>query len=197
MEDQTPRPKVPFIPAHILPRYCMSWSHRPPLFLCAHFCRPDLFVKGLVALLSSLPTPAFGLQFWAVYSLKWIVQRLTDFLWVPLHSTHDGDQWTRFARIFYVLKESIDILQSWYETKREVLPHDPSLPILHPRFFPSIDNFLKGGHEVGFQYETPLEHDDSLHFSPISYSTVTKLHMTSSVFFDGNLLGTPPSSPQI
>jgi len=74
-----------------------------------------------------------------------------------------------------------------------MIPHFPfsTLGSSHP----SIISW-RVGTKLGFNTR-PLEHDDSSHFSPISYSTVTKLHMTPGVFFDGNLLGTPPSSAQI
>lgn len=72
-----------------------------------------------------------------IITTRCIVQRLTDYLWPPLHSTHDDDHWLRIGRIFYVLNQSIERLRLWYENNRE-LPHNLSIPAPHPRFFPSV-----------------------------------------------------------
>ncbi|KAI6043647.1 hypothetical protein EDC04DRAFT_672629 [Pisolithus marmoratus] len=69
-----------------------------------------------------------------IITTKCIVQRLTDFLWLPVHCTHDDDHLFRIARIFYVLKESIGQLHSW---------------------------FREGGVEVQFRYQQPLEDTDT------------------------------------
>ncbi|KIK17415.1 hypothetical protein PISMIDRAFT_685324 [Pisolithus microcarpus 441] len=90
-----------------------------------------------------------------VITSKCIVQRLTDFLWVPVHSTHDDDHWLRIARIFYVLKESIGRLESCE------LCYNLSHPIPHPWFFPSVHTFSENGVEVRFEYMKPLEDDQT------------------------------------
>ncbi|KAI5992796.1 hypothetical protein EDD15DRAFT_2167901 [Pisolithus albus] len=94
-----------------------------------------------------------------VITSKCIVQPLTDGVWVPTHSTHDDDHYLRIARIFYVLRESIELLQLSYERKTE--PYDPLRYAPHPRFFPSINVFSEGGVEVEFEYKEPLEDDDT------------------------------------
>ncbi|KAI6023018.1 hypothetical protein BKA83DRAFT_3629477 [Pisolithus microcarpus] len=94
-----------------------------------------------------------------VITSKCIVQRLTNCVWVPIHSTHDDDHYLRIARIFYVLRESIELLQLSYG--RETEPYDPLCYAPHPRFFPSINVFSEGGVEVEFEYKEPLEDDDT------------------------------------
>ncbi|KAI6161100.1 hypothetical protein EDD17DRAFT_1482276 [Pisolithus thermaeus] len=68
-----------------------------------------------------------------VITSKCIIQQLPNFLWVPIHSTHDDDQWLHIACVFHVLWESVGHLQSWYENNREAL-YDPSCPICHAPF---------------------------------------------------------------
>ncbi|KAI6096220.1 glycosyltransferase family 20-domain-containing protein [Pisolithus sp. B1] len=104
-----------------------------------------------------------------VITSKCIIQQLPNFLWVPIHSTHDDDQWLHIAHVFHVLQESVGCLQSWYENNREAL-YDPSCPIPHPQFFPSINMFLEGGVEVPFQYQQPLEFDNTC----VTYLAETK-----------------------
>ncbi|KAF9231060.1 hypothetical protein BU15DRAFT_56606, partial [Melanogaster broomeanus] len=88
-----------------------------------------------------------------------IVQRLTDFIWIPIHSAHDDHQYLRIGRVLYTLKESISRLEEWYKTTIETVkpylhsPHPPS----HPRFFPSPDAYLRGDVRVKFQYSKPLQ----------------------------------------
>ncbi|KIK15018.1 hypothetical protein PISMIDRAFT_115941 [Pisolithus microcarpus 441] len=94
-----------------------------------------------------------------IITSKCVVQRLTDCVWVPIHSTHDDDHYLRIARIFYVLRESIELLQLSYERKME--PYNPLCYAPHPRFFPSIHVFSEGGVQVEFEYEDPLERDDT------------------------------------
>lgn len=86
-----------------------------------------------------------------------IVQRLTDFLWVPAHSTHDDGQCRRIARILYALRESIQRLDLWYQTIKDVTPFNPSFPAIHPRFFPSPDTYWYDDVPVKFAYQRPLE----------------------------------------
>ncbi|KAG6377490.1 hypothetical protein JVT61DRAFT_15298 [Boletus reticuloceps] len=91
-----------------------------------------------------------------------IVQRLTDFFWIPVHSTHDDNQFLRIARIFYALRESIECLDSWYkDTVNKVPPFKLSFRVPHPRFFPSPNAYRDGDNLVRFEYQEPLELDVS------------------------------------
>lgn len=86
-----------------------------------------------------------------------VVQRLTDFLWIPVHSSLDDDQFLRIARVLYALRESIERLDSWYKTVEDIPPCSLK-PIPHPRFFPSPNAYNdKNGMLVKFVYQTPLE----------------------------------------
>ncbi|KAF8316230.1 uncharacterized protein EI90DRAFT_3173059 [Cantharellus anzutake] len=94
-----------------------------------------------------------------VITSQCIVQRLTDFLWLPFHSSHDEDQCTRIARILYALRESLSQLDDWYKTIARLSPIDIGVP--HPRFFPSPDHFEHDGKLVKFTYEKPFDPDPS------------------------------------
>lgn len=83
-----------------------------------------------------------------------IVQRLTDYLWLPFHSTHDDNQYLRIARVLYVLRESLAQLRTWYDGILK-LPRGLSLA----RFFPYPCEFKKDGKLFEFKYQKPLEKD--------------------------------------
>ncbi|KAG9310575.1 hypothetical protein JVU11DRAFT_9130 [Chiua virens] len=96
-----------------------------------------------------------------VITSHYIVQRLTDFLWVPVHSTHDDVQFHRIARVFYALRESIEKLDLWYKSLEAKPAWNPSVKEPHARFFPFPRTYLEGGNPVEFEYQTPLEEDVS------------------------------------
>ncbi|KAF9234165.1 hypothetical protein BU15DRAFT_79348 [Melanogaster broomeanus] len=82
-----------------------------------------------------------------------VVQRLTDFLWIPPHSTHDEDHCFKIGRVMYALRESIQRLDVWYKTMIDnTSPHNTKAlrPAPHPRFFPSPDEYLCDGARVKF-----------------------------------------------
>jgi len=83
-----------------------------------------------------------------------IVQRLTDYLRLPFHLTHDEYQCLRIARVLYVLRESLAQLRTWYDAIPK-LPQGLSLA----RFFPYPSEFKKGGKLFEFKYQKPLETD--------------------------------------
>ena len=87
------------------------------------------------------------------------VQRLTDYVWVPFQSTHDGGHCRRIARILYALRESLELLDSWYE-KLDVAPDDFQL-VFHLRFWPSPNAYKEQGTNtlVRFTYQGPLDRD--------------------------------------
>lgn len=96
-----------------------------------------------------------------ILTANWVVQRLTDYLWVPLHSTLDDAQYRRIARVLYALKESTQKLLSWYKAIRDLKPYDHSKPTNHPRFFPSPNRYLHNGGLIEFEYREPLEENES------------------------------------
>ncbi|KIJ62128.1 hypothetical protein HYDPIDRAFT_176673 [Hydnomerulius pinastri MD-312] len=97
-----------------------------------------------------------------IITSRCIVQRLTDFLWIPARSTHDDEHSIRIARVLYALKESIKLLDSWYKTMFQTTqPYDLSHPAPHPRFFPSPNTYISDDIPTEFAYQRPLEHSDS------------------------------------
>lgn len=95
----------------------------------------------------------------AVLTEKCIVQRLTDLIWIPAHSTIDPDQCLRVARIMHALRESVTQLRDWYDNifKRQEPLYDISRPVRHSRFFPTPDTYMCNGNPVRFTYQEPLE----------------------------------------
>ncbi|KAG1810445.1 uncharacterized protein HD556DRAFT_54243 [Suillus plorans] len=99
----------------------------------------------------------------AVFTEKYIVQRLTDFIWIPARSALDDDQFLRIGRVLYALRESVAQLRDWYDNVLECgePPYDASRPTVHSRFYPTPDTYLRNEISVQFKYERPLEHDAS------------------------------------
>ncbi|KAF8547952.1 hypothetical protein OG21DRAFT_1567390 [Imleria badia] len=79
-----------------------------------------------------------------VITANCIVQRLTDYLWVPPHSTHVDAHYHRIVRVLYALRESIQKLLSWYNTIQDVPRFNPSALAGHPQFFPSPNTYKSG-----------------------------------------------------
>ncbi|KAG1848834.1 hypothetical protein C8R48DRAFT_641478 [Suillus tomentosus] len=99
----------------------------------------------------------------AVFTDKYIVQRLTDFIWIPARSALDDDQFLRIGRVLYALRESVAQLRDWYDNVLECgePPYDASRPTVHSRFYPTPDTYLRDEIPVQFKYEWPLERDAS------------------------------------
>lgn len=109
----------------------------------------------------------------AVFTDNCIIQRLTDYIWIPAHSALDDEQFLRIGRVLYALRESVAQLKDWYENvlKREEPPFESntSHPAPHSRFFPSPDTYLRDNNAVRFRYQRPLE----LHPSCVTYLAKT------------------------
>ncbi|KAG2105512.1 uncharacterized protein F5147DRAFT_242554 [Suillus discolor] len=99
----------------------------------------------------------------AVFTEKYIVQRLTDFIWIPVRSALDDDQFLRIGRVLYALTESVAQLRDWYDNVLECgePPYDTTRPTVHSRFFPTPHTYLRDEIPVQFKYERPLERDAS------------------------------------
>lgn len=96
----------------------------------------------------------------AVLREKCIVQRLTDFIWIPTYSSLDDDHCLRIGRVMHALKESIILLKDWYDNKvfkRDEPRYDISHPVVHSRFFPTPNTYKWDGKVVKFTYQQPLE----------------------------------------
>ncbi|KAH7903578.1 kinase-like domain-containing protein [Hygrophoropsis aurantiaca] len=93
-----------------------------------------------------------------VVTEKCIVQRLTDYMFLPIKSTFDNDQPARIGHILYALRESIERLKLWYdETLKTACLYDPDHPAPHPRFFPTPDTCVIAGRTTKFTYLQPLK----------------------------------------
>jgi serine/threonine protein kinase len=91
----------------------------------------------------------------AVFTDKWIVQRLTDFIWVGLSATLDEPHYNRVARIMDSLRRNVQKLRDYYRDLDVVAPVPKGL---HPRYFPSIGAYLDEANSViTFDYIQPLE----------------------------------------
>ncbi|KAG2030090.1 hypothetical protein BDR03DRAFT_879240 [Suillus americanus] len=108
----------------------------------------------------------------AVFTEKYIVQRLTDFIWIPAHSALDDDQFLRIWRVLHALRESVARLTDWYKCVLECNepPYDASNPTVRPRFYPTPDTYLRDKIPVRFKYERSLERDASC----VTYLAKTK-----------------------
>jgi Protein kinase domain len=95
----------------------------------------------------------------AVFTDKWIVQRLTDFIWVGLDAAQNDSHYDRVARILYSLKTSVEKLRDYYVGLKVITSDTEDL---HPLFFPSICTYCdEKGRFIHFQYIKPLEFDST------------------------------------
>jgi hypothetical protein len=95
----------------------------------------------------------------AAFTDKWIVQRLTDFIWVGLSATLDEPHYNRVARIMDSLRRNVWKLHDYY-SGLDVVATIPNG--LHPRYFPSVRAYLDATKSViTFDYIQPLESDST------------------------------------
>jgi serine/threonine protein kinase len=91
----------------------------------------------------------------AAFTDKWIVQRLTDFIWVRLSATLDEPHYDRVARIMDSLRRNVWKLHDYYHGL-DVVATVPNG--LHPRYFPSVRAYGDATRSVTtFDYIQPLE----------------------------------------
>ncbi|TFK33280.1 hypothetical protein BDQ12DRAFT_615533 [Crucibulum laeve] len=98
----------------------------------------------------------------AIFTDRFIVQRLTDFIWIPVHSCHDDAQFLRIARILYALRQALAALDSWYQS---IMGDDnlqcydsksrPTAP--HPRFFPTPTSYPGPNGPIKFNYTQAID----------------------------------------
>ena len=90
-----------------------------------------------------------------VFTDKWIVQRLTDFVRTGLDTPFAEARCRQMARTMYALRRNIERLEKYYEALEL---HPDAHKYSHPTFFPSITTFLdKTGNSTLFKYIRPLE----------------------------------------
>ena len=92
-----------------------------------------------------------------VFTDKWIVQRLTDFVGTGLDTPFAEARCREMARTMYALRRNIERLEKYYEA---LDLHPNAHKYVHPSAFPSITTFLdKTGNTTPFKYVRPLEND--------------------------------------
>ena len=89
-----------------------------------------------------------------VYTDRWIVQRLTDIIWLKAFSPLRDSHKHRVARIFTALKEQIAALRKFYDSCKSLQPVVRGEP--HPRFSPCWTSCTTSEGEVRFKYVEPL-----------------------------------------
>jgi serine/threonine protein kinase len=90
-----------------------------------------------------------------VFTDKWIVQRLTDFVRTGLDTPFAEAHCRQMARTMYALRRNVERLEKYYEA---LDLHPDAHEYLHPSVFPSITTFLdKTGNTTPFKYVRPLE----------------------------------------
>jgi hypothetical protein len=92
-----------------------------------------------------------------VFTDKWIVQWLTDFISTGLDTPFTEACCRQMAHMMYALRRNIERLEKYYE----VLDlHPDAQEYVHLSAFPSITMFLdKTGNITSFKYVGPLEND--------------------------------------
>ena len=103
-------------------------------------CCPCFLLSGSGAYLSIL-----GVAF----TDKFIVQRLTDAIWVGEATPHEDGRLHHLARVFHALRLAIETLDKYYDQ----VSNDQSIPELilnepHPRFFPYPTKFREYSPEL-------------------------------------------------
>ncbi|KAF8323655.1 kinase-like domain-containing protein, partial [Amanita rubescens] len=94
-----------------------------------------------------------------IFTDKWIVQRLTDFIWVGLDATLKEPHYNRVAHILYSLRRNVEKLRDYYIGLKVSVSDTEDL---HPRFFPSICTYRDAEDRIiDFKYIKPLEFDST------------------------------------
>ena len=99
----------------------------------------------------------------AILTERCVVQRLTDYIWIPVHFALNDDQFLRVGHVLLALKESVALLKNWYDDvfERGEPPFDVSHPVPYSRFFPTPDTYICNGNPVQFKYRQRLETNPS------------------------------------
>ncbi|KAF8868276.1 hypothetical protein BD779DRAFT_1074604 [Infundibulicybe gibba] len=88
-----------------------------------------------------------------VYTGKWVVQHLTDFIWAGLDTLNEL-RCFQVARVMYSLRRGVERLTDYYD-HLQVIPVEPEE--FHPRFLPSVRAYRdEVGNTVEFKYTRPL-----------------------------------------
>jgi hypothetical protein len=95
----------------------------------------------------------------SVFTDKFIVQHLADARWMVLSSTEEDTRVYYNARVLIALHNCLQGLQKYYNDLKLVprFPISPNKP--HPRYYPHLTSFTKGGTITHFKYLKALEDD--------------------------------------
>ncbi|EKM78947.1 hypothetical protein AGABI1DRAFT_114479 [Agaricus bisporus var. burnettii JB137-S8] len=97
-----------------------------------------------------------------VFINRFIVQRLTDMMWIGLGTTHDDHRVYQVAKVFLALRNSLRDLDRYYEfvATTDKIPRFDAEGDPHPRHFPYPHSYVGGdGTLVVFEYSGRLERD--------------------------------------
>lgn len=96
-----------------------------------------------------------------VFTDRFIVQKLTDMMWIGLSTMHEDRRVYRVARVLLALGNSVRELQKFYN--RTMVPGrvpEFNLHVPHPRNFPYPNSFVDHDNQlVKFKYMACLEND--------------------------------------
>ena len=94
-----------------------------------------------------------------IFTDKWIVQRLTDFIWVGLDATLKDPHYNRVAHILYSLRRNVEKLRDYYVGLKVIVSDTEDL---HPCFFPCICTYRdEEDIIINFKYIKPVESDST------------------------------------
>ncbi|KAK0209775.1 hypothetical protein IW262DRAFT_1281192 [Armillaria fumosa] len=98
-----------------------------------------------------------------VWTDRFIVQRLTDIMWVGEATTYEDAHLYRLSRIFTALRDCQQTLHTFYDGIKDRIDLDliPNKP--HPRYFPYPDSFheFQSRTKTKFKYLDVLESDST------------------------------------
>ncbi|XP_006459609.1 hypothetical protein AGABI2DRAFT_191518 [Agaricus bisporus var. bisporus H97] len=98
-----------------------------------------------------------------VFINRFIVQRLTDMMWIGLGTTHEDHRVYQVAKVLLALRNSLQDLNHFYEfvaTTDKIPDFDAKKKDPHPRHFPYPHSYVGGdGTLVVFEYSGRLERD--------------------------------------
>ncbi|KAI0245532.1 hypothetical protein BJV78DRAFT_1262434 [Lactifluus subvellereus] len=145
-----------------------SWIHETREVWHEKCCCPTFLIAAGGAWLTVMGS---------VFTDKFIVQRLADTRWMALLSTEEDTRVYYNARVLIALRNCLQGLQKYYNDLKLVprFPISPNKP--HPRYYPHLTSFTKGGTITHFKYLKALEDDPACvtYLAKISQGDVTSL----------------------
>ncbi|KAK0216320.1 hypothetical protein IW262DRAFT_1276813 [Armillaria fumosa] len=129
------------------------WDEKELKVLREKCCCPTLVLAGWGPNLALLGV---------VWTDRFIVQRITDIVFIAQATTSPDEQIYRLARLFTVIRFSLKDLVGYYEciNAQATIPLQPNNP--HPRFFPHMTRFLsrETNEFIKFRYISAINDED-------------------------------------